>query len=209
MPRSVRARTKPPRVRSNRTTGEKLLRNTAIACTLLMCVMAMSKLDTPWSKQVTQTIASAVTMRVDLDDTLGKLNFVRDWMPDTALVFWNMGAGDALARPVSGALTHAYTDAQPWLEYQVRGEQPVYAAADGTVAALSENDKGEWTMLIDHEGGEQTVYAYMGKAIAATGQALERGAQIGVTQNQEAARLYFEMRAGGVPVDPSARMSGA
>ena len=202
--RSGRAR----RPRQPLTAGERLLRNTAVCCALLIGIMAVSRMDAPWSRQVAQTVSGAVTMGMDLDETLGRLNFVRNWIPDTALVFWNMGAEDALAQPVSGALTHAWSQGQPWLEYQVSGEQPVYAAQKGRVAAVSENAQGEWTLLMDHDGGEQTVYAYLGKAIVASGQEVERGAQIGVTGNQEAARLYFELRVNGVSTDPTARLGG-
>ena len=207
--KQARRHVQKPRKRAPLTAGEKLLRNTAICCALLMGVMAMSRIDTPWTQQVAKTVSNAVTMRVDLDETLGRLNFVRNWMPDAALVFWNMGAEDALARPVTGALTHAWSEGQPWLEYQVNGEQPVYAADGGRVAAVSQNAQGEWTMMIDHDNGEQTIYAYMGKAIVVSGQSVERGTQIGVTQNQDAARLYFELRINGAASDPSDRMSGA
>ncbi len=200
---------KTPRAGRERTMGERLLLNTSIACALLVGITAMARIDTPWTRQIAQTVSNAVTMRVNLDDTLGKLNFVRDLMPDAALVFWNMGAGDALARPVAGALTHSYDQGQPWLEYQVNGEQPVYAAASGTVAAVSENAGGEWTLMLDHEAGEQTVYAYLGKVIVKPGQTIERGAQIGVTQSKEAARMYFELRVNGASSDPTDRLRGA
>lgn len=196
-------------MRPRRTNGERLLRNTAIACTLLLGVTALTKIDTPWTRQVSQAVSSVVSMRVDLDESLGKLNFVRGWMPDAALVFWNMGASDALARPVAGALTHAYDAGQPWMEYQVSGEQPVYAADEGTVAALSESANGEWTLMIDHANGEQTVYAYLGKTIVKPGAKVEKGAQIGVTQSTDPARLYFELRVNGVSTDPTSRLRGA
>ncbi|MDO4546521.1 MAG: M23 family metallopeptidase [Clostridia bacterium] len=197
------------RVARRRTPAQRLLRNTTIACTLVMCVMALASIDAPWSRQAVQAVSNAVTMTMNLDDTLGRLNFVRDWMPDAAQVFWNMGAENAMARPVSGALTHAYDDGQPWLEYQTASEQPVYAAIDGTVAAIMENSNGEWTLMLDHDDGEQTIYAYLGKAIVSTGQSVVKGAQIGITANSEQSRLYFEMRKNSEPVDPTSRMGGA
>ncbi|MEA5068491.1 MAG: M23 family metallopeptidase [Christensenellaceae bacterium] len=208
-PKGRQLRPELARVRPQRTAGERLLTNTAIACALLLGITALGKVDAPWTRQVAQTVSSAMTMRVNLDDTLGKLNFVRDWMPDAALGFWNMGAHDALARPVAGALTHGYDAGQPWLLYQVSGEQPVYAAAAGRVAAVSENAGGEWTLMIDHEAGEQTVYAYLGKVIVKAGQTVERGAPIGVTQDLGDARMYFELRVSGASADPTARLRGA
>ena len=205
---SIKKRLKPHQ-HNKLTHGERLLRNTAIACAALMGVIGLSKIDTPITNRVSQTVSSVVSMRMNLDDTLGRLNFVREWMPDTALVFWNMGAGNALARPVTGALTHAFDVGQPWLEYQVKGEQAVYAALSGTVAAISENDRNEWTILVDHEDGEQTVYAYLGKVIVKTAQQVQRGAQLGVTANEDPARMYFELRVQGAPINPIDRMAGA
>lgn len=189
--------------------GQKLLRNTSIACALVMCVMALASIDAPWSKNAVEAVSNAVTMTVNLDDTLGRLNFVKEWMPEAALVFWNMGTENSIARPVSAPLTHEFSTGQPWQEYQTSGEQPVYAAQDGRVAAVMENPNGEWTLMIDHDKGEQTVYAYLGKAIVKSGQSVIKGAQIAITSPADDSRLYFEMRKGGESVDPAERMTGS
>ncbi len=57
--------------------GERLVRNSAVACALLLTVMAMKNVDQPWSRQAVEGIRQAMTMRVDWDETLGKLSFVR------------------------------------------------------------------------------------------------------------------------------------
>jgi hypothetical protein len=57
-------------------------------------------------------VRNAISMRIDLDESLGKLHFVRDLVPDAALVFWNMGAGD-MAKPVNGQLSHPTTSISP------------------------------------------------------------------------------------------------
>ena len=108
---------------------------TAVACALLLTLMAVRNIDAPWSNRLTQSIRSAVSMRVDWDHTIGRLSFVRALMPDTALVFLNMGEGDALARPVEGTLSHAFSADQPWQEYACEADSPVSCAAAGTVTA--------------------------------------------------------------------------
>lgn len=186
--------------------SEKLLRNAAVACSLLLVVMALSNINQPWTQQATEGIRKAVTMRIDLDESLGRLSFVRQLMPDTALVFWNMGEGE-FKQPVNGQLTHAYSQEQPWLLYQCSGQQPVYAVKDGQVSAVGQGAEGDWTLMIDHENGEQTVYAYMNQAIAKVGQDVKAGAQIGVTAESADSRLYFELRKNGKSEDPTGRLA--
>ena len=55
-------------------------------------------------------IESALTMKIDLDESLGKLHFVRRLVPETALVFWNAGASSGLQPPVEGQIEHAWSE---------------------------------------------------------------------------------------------------
>lgn len=207
--KTMRERKKAVQPGKRLTAGEKLLRNAAVACSLLLVVMALSNVNQPWTQQATEGIRRAVTMRIDLDESLGRLSFVRQLMPEAALVFWNMGSGADFRQPVSGTITHAYSDQQPWLMYQCRSQQPVYAAREGTVSAIGQGADGEWTLMLDHDDGEQTVYAYLGQAIVKVGQQLQAGAQLGVTDEGEDARLYFELRKNGQSQNPTSRMADA
>lgn len=188
------------------TMGEKLLRNGAIACALLLSVMALQNLDQPWSQQATEGIKRVVSMKIDLDETLGKLNFVRNLVPETALVFWNASARDILETPVAGDLVHPYDDQQPWLEYSCAASQQVYAAAAGEVNTVGQGAQGDWIVSLTHEDGSETVYAYLGQAIVKKGQSVPAGGQLGITGPQQQSRLYFELRVDGAPSDPTSRM---
>ena len=189
-----------------RSPGERLLRNAAVACSLLLTLLALSNLNQPWTEQTVASIRSAISMRIDLDESLGKLHFVRDLVPDAALVFWNMGAGDMVG-PVNAQLSHPYDANQPWLLYQTGGAQPVRAALAGQVVAATQGADGAWTLMIDHENGEQTVYAYVAQPIVKVGQKVSAGDQIGVTSDAGDARLYFELRKSGQPEDPTGRLN--
>lgn len=184
------------------TAGEKLLRNASIACALLLTILALRNVDQPWTQQAADGIRRVVTMRIDLDESLGRLQFVRNLVPETSLVFWNMGAESSVPQPVVGTLVHEYNANQPWQEYQCAGPQEVYAVDAGQVTAVGQGASGDWTVLIDHEGGVQTVYAYLGQAIVKVGQQIDAGAQLGVTGEDSDARLYFEYRVGGVARNP-------
>ena len=189
-----------------RSPGERLLRNAAVACSLLLTLLALSNLNQPWTEKTVASIRSAISMRIDLDESLGKLHFVRDLVPDAALVFWNMGGGDMVG-PVNGQLSHPYDANQPWLLYQTGGAQPVRASLSGQVVAATQGADGAWTLMIDHENGEQTVYAYVAQPIVKVGQKVSAGDQIGVTSDAGDARLYFELRKAGQPEDPTGRLN--
>ncbi len=184
---------------------DKLMRNSAIACALLLMVLALQNVNQPWTQNATAQLKQVLTMRIDLDESLGRLNFVRGLVPDTALVFWNMGANGKMEPPVQGTIAHEYSAMQPWVEFVCKPQQSVVAAEKGTVAAVMQGSAGDWTLLIDHESGAQTVYAYMAQALVKPGDAVEKGAQVGVTKDEEASRLYFELRKDGQPQDPALR----
>ena len=185
------------------TFGERLIRNSAVACALLLTLMAVRNIDAPWSNRLTQSIRSAVSMRVDWDHTIGRLSFVRALMPDTALVFLNMGEGDALARPVEGTLSHAFSADQPWQEYACEADSPVSCAQAGTVTAVGRGAGSDYIVLVSHEGGE-SVYGYLASAGVQEGQQVEKGQELGKSSE----RLYFEWREEGQSVDPADRLGG-
>ena len=182
--------------------GDRMLRNTAVACALLLGVLALGNIRQPWAMRASETVQRALTMHIDLDSSIGRLSFVRDWMPESALVFFNLDGGAELAAPVAGELKHAYSDDQPWLLFACPEESPVCAAADGTVTAVSELSGGSTGVLIDHGEGMETVYAYLSSASVQPGDAVSRGQALG----QSAAQLYFELRQSEAAVDPTERM---
>ena len=182
--------------------GDRMLRNTAVACALLLGVLALGNIRQPWAMRASETVQRALTMHIDLDSSIGRLSFVRDWMPESALVFFNLDGGAELAAPVSGELKHAYSDDQPWLLFACLEDSPVCAAADGVVTAVSELSGGSTGVLIDHGEGMETVYAYLSSASVQPGDAVSRGQALG----QSAAQLYFELRQSESAVDPTERM---
>ena len=112
--------------------GDKLLRNSAIACALLLGILALGNLRQPWAEKASESIERALTLRINLDDSIGELTFVRQIMPESALVFLNVSGSTELARPCDGAVIHPWSALQPWLAFEAK-VQPVCAADAGTV----------------------------------------------------------------------------
>ena len=193
------SRAMPP---SRNTHTERLLRNSAIACAVLLGVLTLTNVDQPWAKKAVNGIEQALTMRIDLDDTIGELTFVRELMPESALVFLNISGKEQLGLPVKGSLSHPWSELQPWLMFTCDSGTAVNAAEDGTVTAVSELSDGRKGLIVDHGNGLESVYAYMDTVNAASGDAVLRGQQLGTADGY----MYFEWRVNGKSIDPSELM---
>ena len=189
-----------PRVRqrvSKRTPGERLL-----------TVMALGNIDSPATNRVTNAIRGALSMDMSLDESLGKLSFVQNLVPESALVFLNIGGRRSSAGiPVQGETVHAFSEAQPWTEYKTTDAAQVRAIADGTVSAVSQSGEGDWTLLVDHADGSCAVFAYLQSTSVKIGDFIARGDALGTAGDGENARLYLEVRAADTPIDPAKLIS--
>ena len=182
--------------------GDRLLRNSAIACALLLGILALGNLESPWARKASESVERALTMHIDLDESIGALQFVRDIMPESALVFMNITGSSALMKPVEGEIAHSWSNLQPWLMFSCPKDSEVRAAASGTVTAVSALSEGRVGLLVDHGDGRESLYASLGDACVRSGDAVERGQVLGhATEN-----LYFEYRNAGESVDPSSEL---
>ena len=190
------------RIRAGLSFQERLLRNCFLACAVLLGILALGNLQQPWAVKAADGIEQALTMKIDLDESLGQLSFVRNLMPESALVFFNLSGDHELLQPVQGELTHAYAASQPWLLFDTEPGATVCAVADGTVAAVSALSDGSYGVLIDHGEGHESAVASLIEVSVQTGDQLVRGAQIGLAGDC----VYFELRQGGESADPTEAM---
>ena len=190
------------RLRAGLSFQERLLRNCFLACAVLLGVLALGNLQQPWAKKAADGIEQALTMRIDLDESLGQLSFVRNLMPESALVFFNLSGDHELIQPVQGELTHAYSASQPWLMYDTEPGEAVCAVADGTVSAVSQLSDGWYGVLIDHGEGRESVTVCLMEVAVQSGDKLVRSADIGTAGDS----VYFELRQGGESADPTEAM---
>lgn len=190
------------RIRLHIDMGDRLLRNGCIACALLLSILTLKALPTPWAKDVSATISRALTMRIDLDQSIGQLSFVQRLMPDSALVFLNLDGRSEMSMPVQGDIVHPYSAEQPWMMFAAADDTDVYAAADGVVSAVSRLSDGTIGLLIDHGDGVETVTANLRACDLQAGASIARGERIGVADRD----VYFELRVGGESADPGDRL---
>ena len=185
--------------------GERLVRNSAIACALLLGILAVGNIEQPWAKNTIGKVEQALTMKLDVDEAFGGLQLVQNLMPEAVLTFFNVSGGDEFAMPVEGTVKHGYSQTQPWLIFETDEGCDVCAVADGTISAVSELSGGGYGILIDHGNGIETLYAYLYETSVSGGDQVTRGSQLG-TLSEDGGMVYFEMRENGEPVDPSEKL---
>ena len=176
------------------------MRNSAIACALLLALLAARNIDTPWTRAAVEGVERALTMKIDLDSSLGSLSFVRDLMPESMLVFFDLSAEAELLCPVEGTLEKRFSEERPWVEFACAPEDAVVAAEAGDVVATTQLSGGGWGVMIEHDNGLESVCAYLLEPEVSAGERVERGQ---VIARSEAGRVYFEARRAGELIDPA------
>lgn len=82
---------------------------------------------------------------------------------------------------------------------------PIKAAADGVVSTAEWGGAYGRLVVLDHGNGIQTYYAHMSRIEVLEGQWIRRGEFIGragATGRATSAHLHYEVRRGGIPVNP-------
>ena len=89
--------------------------------------------------------------------------------------------------------------------------QPIYAADTGVVATAATNDSYGNYVLINHGGGNATLYAHMSSMAVSGNQSVTKGQVIGYVGStgwSTGPHLHFEIRSGGSTVNPLQFFSG-
>lgn len=186
--------------------GEELMKNLAVAASLVICAITLKSGALPAASDATDAVVTAVTNDTLLDDQLGKLSFVSTLFPEATLVFGESQASD-LAMPVSGGMVvHAWSEDEPYMTWRTSyGE--VYASADGTVMGVYHGENEERMVQVMSDNGMTCVYGNLQKAAVQVGDAVNAGDLLGVLL--EGSDCVFEVRVDGISVDPAAFLASA
>jgi len=123
-------------------------------------------------------------------------------------------------RPVRGAVTSPFGERRgghrhPGVDLDGNTGDPVVAAAPGTVLVAGRAPAGYSgygiLVIIDHGGGEQSMYAHLSAVAVHAGDVVAAGQRIGsvgATGEATGSHLHFEVHVGGRLVDPLRWLAG-
>ncbi len=177
--------------------AERLTRNVAVAAALLLCAVAVRNAALPQAKDVFSAIQDSVTM--DINESLGKLTFVSNLLPESALVFLNSNETVQVSAPVHGDIVHVFHEEEPYIGL-LGVSSDVRVAADGEVMNVAHGDGEERGVRIRHEDGLETLYGNLMECFVSEGDQVYEGDIIGETAAKQP--VYFEVRKNGRSVDP-------
>jgi murein DD-endopeptidase MepM/ murein hydrolase activator NlpD len=136
--------------------------------------------------------------------------YARAWQKNVIPTMWPVN-GQIVSRfgdrsdPLSGeGAFHA------GLDLKADTGTPVHAAADGIITGAQYAGRYGRAVLIDHGNGTSTLYAHLSNFEVVPGEEVRRGQLIGhsgATGRVSGPHLHFEVRQGGVPVNPARYMS--
>lgn len=145
-----------------------------------------------------QTVMSHMTAEFEYDETLGRLQFVSNILPKSALVFLENEEPSvpAAAVPADARLLHAWSQEEPWFEYNCVGE--VTACQDGQIMTIVKNRDDQYSIRIGHPNGYESLYSGLHAVQVKELDTVRKGQQIGFATGFTA----FEWRKDGLSVLP-------
>lgn len=148
--------------------------------------------------ETVQAVMSHVTASFEYDDTLGRLQFVSNILPESVMVFLE---GETMKNCLNVVhndteIRHVWSAAEPWIEYACNGA--MMACQEGEVTTVVQSRKGEYTVRILHEDSCESIYSGLKTVSVSENEWVSAGAQIGTATGNTA----FEWRKDGLSVQP-------
>lgn len=163
----------------------------AVACAL---ILSMKALDIPGTEQMVSGVRTAINEESDLDEMLGKLEFVQ--LPDTLEVF----SGESkLAIPVN-APNVSIEPAEKYAIWQNAPGAEVVASAAGQVRAIGEDVILGKYVRLTHAGDLETIYYGLETINVEEGQPIKKRDTLGTLG--EDGMLHLSVLLSGEPQSP-------
>ena len=180
-----------------RSFADRLGRNMAIACLLILAVSSLRNAALPDG----QTVAAAVREMTQLDDHLGAIEFVGNFFPETVSVFLKSPDSVSMTAPCSGKAVHPFSAEEPYVSYLPAADGKIYAAANGQVAGVAHGQEEEMILRLRHENGYETLYYGLSDLLVREGEGVTDQTCLGYAEPGK--EVFLEVRRTGLPVDPS------
>ena len=163
---------------------------------VVMC-LAVGAFALAGDVQSREKALSVMTSGFEYDETLGRLQYVSNILPEQAMVFLSTSVTeDMFCFPTESEMIHVWSQEEPWLEYQ--GGSSICACEAGEVMTIVENRNNEYTVRIRHLDGYESVYSGLTTLAIHENSTVTAGEKIGYASETAA----FELRRDGLSVLP-------
>ena len=170
-----------------------------ICVALLAVVWGMQAIDTPATQTMVNGIKDAITFEVNVDESIGRLKLVQEYLPNVAAVFMPR---TALTEPVE-APVRAYEKEGVYqaADFAAEAGAVVSCAGPGEVLEAGTNSAGIGYVRIRHSDASEGRYENVVELAVKAGDRVERGARLGVVADNGKV-LRFTWLVEGVPANP-------
>lgn len=177
--------------------SRRLLKSPAIYAVAALCLCASVALAVSGGDD-DLAVMSHLTAGFEYDETLGRLQFVSNILPESAMVFMTSTSDtQTVGMPVQAAsVKHDWTQEEPWLEYDCSGE--ISACMDGEIMTIVKNRADEYTVRVLHTNGYESIYSGLNEVYVDENAAIRTGEPVGFADEFAA----FELRRDGLSVLP-------
>lgn len=182
--------------------AEKLARNFAFAGILTLSVVAVRNAELPTGKTVLTAVQEMIG--ADWDQSLGKISFVSNLLPESMAVFFETDLQANLTAPCFGGVVHAWSQEEPYLGYSAANGN-VYAVSDGQVMSVAHGLEEERIIRVRHDDGLESMYYNLASVNVREGDSVSAQTCLGTALPGKQALL--EIRRAGRAVDPAPWLS--
>jgi murein DD-endopeptidase MepM/ murein hydrolase activator NlpD len=135
--------------------------------------------------------------------------------PVPTVIEWHAPLANARVSSFFGVVSPLVPNGHHGIDFVARTGTPVLASADGAVVSSTDLDAGGAkygkTIIVAHANGFNSVYAHLDRRLVAEGDAVKAGQLIGLsgaTGKVTGPHLHFEVRHGGLTVNPETMLAG-
>jgi len=173
-----------------------MLRNLAVCIIAVLAIYGIKMIDTPITNSITAGVKQAISYELNIDQTLGKLQFVNEGTTATQA----FSGVPEMNYPITGEVKTSFADSNSTgiTLLGIKGAT-VTAAAGGTVALVGEDSSlGKYVQIKHTDAIYSTYYGLTGITVKKS-DAVTSTQKIGSLNTTE---LLFEVKNNGRPVDP-------
>ena len=180
---------------------DNLLRNVAVVGALLLVIVALRGAGNPQAQSVFSAIQAGMNM--EWDESLGKLSFVNNLIPESVQAVWGERNNLSVMAPCHGEIVHAWSRSEPYLEIQ-SSVADVRAVANGEVMAIAHGLEEEVIIRLRHDDHTESLYGNLAECYMDEGDYVFQGDIIAAVLRGKP--LAFELRQDGRSIDPKGKL---